>query len=62
MVKDRIALLERRNELRARMIGLAKIRRDMEQDKLALHAEITVTNNRLRDVEIDLEDLRNEKN
>lgn len=59
---DRIALLERRNELRARMIGLAKIRRDMEHDKRALAAEIVVTNNMLRDVEIDLADLENERN
>lgn len=55
-----IALKERRNEIKARLYSLEKIRYGLELDKQALAVEIRVNKSKLADVEIDIDTVESE--
>lgn len=56
---DKLNLIDRKNELKARLYRLRQIQREYELDAQSVNLEIAVTNNHLRSVEIELERVRN---
>lgn len=52
---DRLSLIDRKNELKARIHRLRELQREYEMDARSINLEIAVTNNHLRSINLELD-------